>query len=787
MLKFDRKGTKEKVPGIALRGVVPIPDCQIKFDVSRERSKYTVEQAMLSDHMVFLISQKSVTEDNPNIAELEEIGVYSRIISVSNQPNGNLTVVAEGISRAFPLNLVEKAPGLVFEIRTANDIDTDPEISPEKLSAMNETMDQYVQTYLYLGPSGQAMKDIYDKNSILSTKKVNKVAGTINMSRKDRQDYLALDNLEDRVQFVCVKMLGEVEVAKYKKELQELVKQEIDKNQKEYVLREQMKVIRKELGEDEENESEEMLEKLNLLDMPEDSRSKIKKEITRFGTMSPYNQESMMLRTYIETVLGMPWNKKTDEEMDILKAKTVLEEDHYGLEKIKERILEYLAVREQLRRANEKGEKTEIGDHPILCLIGPPGTGKTSIAKSIARALNKKYVRICLGGIKDEAEIRGHRKTYIGAMPGRISNAILQAGVNNPVMLLDEIDKVGSDYKGDPSAALLEVLDPEQNVAFRDHYLEIPIDLTGVLFVATANDASTIPRPLLDRMELIEVSGYTENEKYHIATRYLIPKQLKANGLSAGQVEFTKEAVEKLIGAYTREAGVRKLEQQIASVLRKEVCELLEKESDEKIVITPETVVKLLGKEKFRFDMASETPKVGIARGLAWTSVGGDTLEIEVSIVNGKGGMTMTGKLGDVMKESVTIAISHVKTLLEDVNLSEDYFDNHNIHLHVPEGAVPKDGPSAGITMATAVYSAVTDRPVRSDLAMTGEITLRGRVLPIGGLKEKLLAAKKCGVKTVIVPAQNRADVEELSGEIVDGLEIVYVETMKQVLETALV
>lgn len=562
-----------------------------------------------------------------------------------------------------------------------------------------------------------------------------------------------------------------------KDELQQKVKERVDKHQKEYILREQLKLIREELGDDSTlSDAEEFEKAAKNLKAPKEVNEKLKKEISRFKSSLNSPAESGVIRTYIETLLEMPWDKAGKDNQDIKYAEEVLEADHYGLEQVKERILEFLAVR----------SLTKKGESPILCLVGPPGTGKTSIARSLAKALKKPYVRISLGGVRDEAEIRGHRKTYVGAMPGRIANGIRQAGVKNPLMLLDEIDKVSTDYKGDTFSALLEVLDSEQNYKFRDHYLEVPLDLSEVLFIATANSLQTIPRPLLDRMEVIEVTSYTENEKLHIATEHLIPKQLEKNGLKKEQLKISKNAVWKIASNYTKEAGVRQLEREIGNICRKAAKEILTT-GKKSVTITEKNLFKYLGKEKFTYQMANAADEIGIVRGLAWTSVGGDTLQIEVNVMPGKGEIMLTGQLGDVMKESARTGISYIRSVSRDYQIADDFFEKHDIHVHIPEGAVPKDGPSAGITMATAMLSAITEQKVRADIAMTGEVTLRGRVLPIGGLKEKLLAAKNAGIKTVLVPKKNLADVEELSQEITKGLEILPVEHMEEVLKAAFV
>ena len=622
--------------------------------------------------------------------------------------------------------------------------------------------------------SKEAVAQIADMKGL--KKLVDEIAANIPLSYTDQQELLSETDFWKRYEKLAFKLVNEVQIMDIKAEIQRKVKERVDKHQREYILREQLKLIREELGEDSTvSDAEEFENELKELEAPKEVKEKLKKEISRFKSSINSPSENAVIRTYIETLLEMPWDKASEDNEDIAYAKQVLEEDHYGLEQVKERILEFLAVR----------TLTKKGSSPILCLVGPPGTGKTSIAKSLARAMKKKYVRISLGGVRDEAEIRGHRKTYVGAMPGRIANGIRTAGVKNPVMLLDEIDKVSTDYKGDTFSALLEVLDSEQNSRFRDHYLEVPLDLSEVMFITTANTLQTIPRPLLDRMEVIEISSYTENEKLHIAQEHLIPKQLEQHGLSAEQLSFSRHAVWKMARNYTKEAGVRQLEREIGNVCRKAAKEILTTDR-KKISVTDRNIQKFLGKEKYSYQMVNPEPEIGIVRGLAWTSVGGDTLQIEVNVMPGGGEIMLTGQLGDVMKESARTGISYIRSVSRKYGIADDFFEKHDIHVHIPEGAVPKDGPSAGITMATAMLSAVTERRVRADLAMTGEVTLRGRVLPIGGLKEKLLAAKNAGMKTVLVPKKNKADVEEISAEITRGLEILYVESMDEVLEQAL-
>ncbi len=761
------------LPAIALRGLTVLPEMIQHFDISREKSVSAVEYAMVGEQNVFLVTQRNPETEEPTTDALYQIGTIARIKQLVKMPGGVIRVMVEGLKRAEIINLVEDGPHLLAEIEEAP-MKEEP-LSDTVKEAMARIVKDKLEEFGNLNP--KTVKDfmgglmvITDLNDLLV-----QTAGQFPWDYTVRQELLECEYVSHLYDRVVYYLMREIEILKIKKDYQSKVRAGIDKNQRDYVLREELKVIQGELGEEYSgSDADRYLEQLEKLNADKETKEKIKKEIMRFKAMPGGGQEANVLRTYIETVLELPWRKASRDNQDIGHAKTVLEEDHYGLEKVKERVLEYLAVR----------ILTKKGTSPILCLVGPPGTGKTSIARSVARALNKKYVRISLGGVRDEAEIRGHRKTYVGSMPGRIAEAIRQAGVSNPLMLLDEIDKVSSDYKGDVSSALLEVLDGEQNVKFRDHYVEIPLDLSGVLFIATANTTQTIPGPLLDRMEVIEVSSYTENEKFHIAKNYLVAKQLERNGLDKEKLVISDRALEKIIHNYTREAGVRNLERRIGEICRKAAREFLEKEKTS-IRVTENGLEKYLGKEKITFEDANEEDEVGIVRGLAWTSVGGDTLQIEVNVMPGTGKLQMTGQMGDVMKESAQIALTYVRSVSEANGIEKDYFETHDIHLHIPEGAVPKDGPSAGITMATAMLSAVTGRKVLASVAMTGELTLRGRVLPIGGLKEKTLAAKMAHMKKVLIPVKNRPDVDELSKEITRGLEIVYVKTMDDVAREA--
>lgn len=763
------------LPMVALRGLTIMPEMIVHFDVSRERSIAAIQQAMVEEQEIFLVAQKSIETENPGQDDVYETGTVASVKQLIKLSKKVVRVLVEGKNRAVLKKIEETDPYLRAEVEVLEE----QEITiPDDLNA--EAMMRGLKEIIteYAAKNGKISKEsVAEILDITDLKRlVNEVAANIPLKYKDQQELLEELDFWSRYEKLSLKLVNEMQIMEIKEELQRKVKNKVDKHQKEYLLREQLKVIREELGEDTTfSDADEFEEACSKLDAPEEVKEKLHKEIGRFKNTIGSQAENGVIRTYIETILEMPWNKRAEDNTDINYAKEVLEADHYGLEQVKERILEFLAVR----------TLTQKGESPILCLVGPPGTGKTSIAKSLARSLKKPFVRISLGGVRDEAEIRGHRKTYVGAMPGRIANGIRTAGVKNPVLLLDEIDKVSTDYKGDTFSALLEVLDSEQNSKFRDHYLEVPLDLSEVTFITTANTLQTIPRPLLDRMEIIEITSYTENEKLHIAIEHLIPKQLEKHGITDEQLSFSKKAIWKIAHNYTKEAGVRQLEREIGNICRKAAKELLTTEK-EKIAVTDRNLHKFLGKEKYSYQMANAAPEVGIVRGLAWTSVGGDTLQIEVNVMPGKGEIMLTGQLGDVMKESARAGISYIRSVSKKYAIAEEFFEKHDIHVHIPEGAVPKDGPSAGITMATAMLSAVTGKKVRADLAMTGEITLRGRVLPIGGLKEKLLAAKNAGIQTVLIPKENTADVEELSSEITKGLEIIPVETMEEVLKKAL-
>lgn len=765
----------KSLPMVALRGMTIMPEMVVHFDVSRERSIAAIQEAMVEEQKIFLTAQKSIETEDPGQDDVYEVGTVGTIKQLIKLPKHIVRVLVSGEARGILRRIEQKDPYLRAEVEV---IDESGLEIPDDLNsqAMERGLkDMFVDYASKNGKmSKEAVAQIADMKGL--KKLVDEIAANIPLSYTDQQELLSETDFWKHYEKLAFKLVNEVQIMDIKAEIQRKVKERVDKHQREYILREQLKLIREELGEDSTvSDAEEFENELKELEAPKEVKEKLKKEISRFKSSINSPSENAVIRTYIETLLEMPWDKASEDNEDIAYAKQVLEEDHYGLEQVKERILEFLAVR----------TLTKKGSSPILCLVGPPGTGKTSIAKSLARAMKKKYVRISLGGVRDEAEIRGHRKTYVGAMPGRIANGIRTAGVKNPVMLLDEIDKVSTDYKGDTFSALLEVLDSEQNSRFRDHYLEVPLDLSEVMFITTANTLQTIPRPLLDRMEVIEISSYTENEKLHIAQEHLIPKQLEQHGLSAEQLSFSRHAVWKMARNYTKEAGVRQLEREIGNVCRKAAKEILTTER-KKISVTDRNIQKFLGKEKYSYQMVNPEPEIGIVRGLAWTSVGGDTLQIEVNVMPGGGEIMLTGQLGDVMKESARTGISYIRSVSRKYGIADDFFEKHDIHVHIPEGAVPKDGPSAGITMATAMLSAVTERRVRADLAMTGEVTLRGRVLPIGGLKEKLLAAKNAGMKTVLVPKKNKADVEEISAEITRGLEILYVESMDEVLEQAL-
>lgn len=790
-----------QMPAVALRGMNVLPGMLIHFDISRKMTIAAIEEAMIGEQKVFITAQIEKTIEKPERADLHSVGTISLVKQLVRLPDETLRIMVEGLERATLLELDVEKTYMEAVVKVEK---SDTRFSVIEEEAMIRQLKELM--HLYAAASGKSsavtLKRIAEIKSIVRI--IDEITASIPISLEERQAVLEEMDIRRRFEYLSVLLTKEVEIMRIKREFQTKVKGQVDKNQKDYLLREQMKVIQEELGEDSGvSQADKFAEKVDKLKAPKEVKEKLHEEIKRMKMVSSNSAESAVIRGYVETLLALPWDKVSKDNNDIANAERVLEEDHYGLKKVKERVLEFLAVR----------CLTKECDTPIICLVGPPGTGKTSIARSVARALNKKYVRICLGGVRDEAEIRGHRKTYIGAMPGRLAAGLKTAGVKNPLILLDEIDKVSSDHKGDVSSALLEVLDSEQNSHFLDHYVEVPMDLSKVLFIATANSAQTIPRPLLDRMEVIEVSSYTENEKFHIAKEHLIPKTKKKNGLKDKQLSISDKALEEIIRGYTKEAGVRTLERRLGEICRKAARELLETEQaannasgkesskaaamtkeettavDKKkktVKVTPKNLEKYLGRVKYTATEANKKAQVGIVRGLAWTSVGGDTLEIEVNVMRGKGELKLTGKLGDVMKESAMTGLSYVRSVGEKYQIAEDFFEKHDIHIHIPEGAVPKDGPSAGITMATAMFSAITEQKVRAEVAMTGEITLRGRVLPIGGLKEKILAAKAAKIQLVLVPKDNKKDIEEMEAEILEGISIEYVENMEQVLKHAL-
>ena len=763
------------LPAIALRGTTILPGMIVHFDVSRERSVKAIEAAMLHDQKIFLVTQIDPEVESPDLAGVYHVGTIAYIKQVVKLPQNLLRVLVEGTGRATLVKFEQEFPFIRSEITP---VDEEEMQMPEPvMEAMHRSLKELFHRYCM--ENGKVSKELVAQilNIDNVEELVEQIAVNIPLSYQNKQKILEALTLEERYEVLGAILGNEIEIMQIGRDLQKKVKARIDKNQREYILREQLKLIREELGEDNTaDDAEEFKKKLQELQAGDEVKEKISKEIERFKNTNSNVSENAVLRGYIETMLALPWEKKSTDSDDLKEAWKVLQEGHYGLKDVKERVMEFLSVR----------KLTHKGKSPILCLVGPPGTGKTSIARSIAEAMHKKYVRICLGGVRDEAEIRGHRKTYVGAMPGRITAALQQAGVSNPLMLLDEIDKTSSDYKGDTSAALLEVLDPEQNSRFMDHYIEVPQDLSEVLFIATANDVQGIPRPLLDRMELIEIAGYTENEKEHIAKEHLIPKQMEENGIEKGKLTIQSAALKKIINNYTKEAGVRNLERTIGQICRK-TARLIMEEDKKKVTVTSKNLSDFLGKEHFNYLMANKKDEIGISRGLAWTQVGGDTLQIEVNVMPGKGELMLTGQLGDVMKESAQAGITYIRSIASDYKVEPEFFQENDIHVHIPEGAVPKDGPSAGITMATAILSAIIKKPVRADLAMTGEITLRGRVLPIGGLKEKLLAAKYAKIKEVLVPAENKPDIQELDKEITDGLTITFVSSMKELLNKALV
>ena len=765
------------LPAVALRGITILPGMIAHFDISREVSIKAVERAMKDGDSIFLVTQKDTNKENPEIEDLQSIGVIAEIKQVVRLQNDIIRVMVEGEQRAEVYEIVQDQQDYL-KARVIAYIEEDEKHLPAQaeeamVMSVQETFAKYSAVQGRIGK--EVVRQVQETTDL--SKLLDYVGNNLPVSYDKKQKILDAIAITERYEVLLAMLLQQIEVLAIKSDFQKKVQERVEKHQKEYVLREQMALIREELGEtNTDSDAQEYEKKLEELQASDEVKKRIKKEIQRFRGIAGNSSESTVSRGYIETLLELPWDKTSVDNQDLTHAQEILDEDHYGLEKVKERVIEFLAVR----------NLTGKGESPILCLVGPPGPGKTSIARSIARALDKKYVRISLGGVRDEAEIRGHRRTYVGALPGRIVSGLRTAGVKNPLMLLDEIDKMSSDYKGDTASALLEVLDAEQNSKFRDHYVELPVDLSEVLFIASANSLSDIPGPLRDRMEIIEVSSYTENEKLHIAKDHLIAKQLKKNGVNEKQLKISDKALREVIAFYTREAGVRGLERRLGEICRKAARRIYEGET-EKIRVSGNNLEEFLGKPKYREDKKNKKDEIGIVRGLAWTSVGGVTLEIEVNVLPGKGELVLTGKLGDVMKESARAGISYIRSISSDYGIDPEFFTKHDIHVHIPEGAVPKDGPSAGITMALAILSAITERPVRADIAMTGEITIRGRVLPIGGLKEKLLAAKNAGMKTVCIPKDNERDLSELSEEITEGMEILPIDHMNQLIKAAFV
>lgn len=768
------RSMKKTLPAVALRSLTIMPGMIVHFDIDRDKSIHAVERAMVKDQTLFLVKQKQAEVVEPVLSDLHTVGTIAQIKQVLKLPNHVVRVLVEAQVRAELLSVEEETDCLVTVVRTYGKSKQEPDDAERTamIGTLKDLMEQYLKFNPRIGKTiGRQFEETTDIGELVDYISIN-----LPMEVDTRQALLEAIDIRERFNELITVLMNDLEIMNIRKGIQEQVKERVEKNQKEYLLREQLQYIREELGEDNAlSDADNFEAALKKLRAPTEVKEKLAKEIARFRQISTNSSESAVSRGYIETLLDMPWSKTSKDNKDIRNAEKILDEDHYGLEKVKERMLEFLAVR----------NLTQKGDSPIICLVGPPGTGKTSIAKSVARALGKKYVCISLGGVRDEAEIRGHRKTYVGAMPGRIATGLRHAGVKNPLILLDEIDKMSKDYKGDTASALLEVLDSEQNEKFRDHYIEVPLDLSEVLFIATANSAADIPRPLLDRMELIEVTSYTENEKVHIAKEHLLKKQMERHGIKSGQLMVQDKALEKIARNYTKEAGVRQLERKIGEICRKTAREIWQN-NKKQVRVTEANLEKFLGKERYQYDMANETDEIGIVRGLAWTSVGGDTLQIEVNIMPGKGEILLTGQLGDVMKESAQTGISYIRSISPNYKIASDYFKKHDFHIHIPQGSVPKDGPSAGVTMATALFSAITGKPVKASVAMTGEITLRGRVLPIGGLKEKILAAKNANIRTVLVPKKNERDIEEIADEIKQGLRIVYVETMDEVIKEAI-
>lgn len=766
-------GEKRVLPLLPLRGLLVYPTMVLHLDVGREKSIQALEKVMLDDQMIFLSTQKEVSIEDPAKEEIYNVGTLSKVNQMLKLPNGTIRVLVEGIQRGKITSFMDEKTHVEVEVELTDDVEVKEAETEALMRAVLAQFEQYINLSKKVTPETLAsVQDITEPGRMADV-----ISSHLSLKIKEKQKILEIFDVKERLEHLLALLNNEKEVLGLEKKIGQRVKKAMEKTQKEYYLREQMKAIQKELGDKEGKVGEvsTLKERIEASDMPENVMELAKKELERYEKMPNSSAESSVIRTYIEWLVNLPWKQETVDNLDIPHAEIVLNEDHYGLEKVKERVLEYLAV--QKLTNSLKG--------PILCLVGPPGVGKTSLAKSIARAIGRNFVRISLGGVRDEAEIRGHRRTYVGAMPGRLIQGMKKAGTINPVFLLDEIDKMSSDFRGDPSSAMLEVLDPEQNSTFSDHYIEEPYDLSKVMFVTTANSLSTIPGPLLDRMEVISIAGYTEVEKLHISKNHLIPKQLKEHGLKKSQIQFKDDCILKLVRNYTREAGVRNLERQIAGLCRKAAKQIVSTEK-KKVVLSARNLEDYLGKPRFRYGQAELEDQVGAATGLAYTTAGGDTLSIEVALSPGKGKLILTGKLGDVMKESAQAALSYVRTKVEDLGIDPNFYEKTDIHIHVPEGATPKDGPSAGITIATALVSALTKKPVRKDVGMTGEITLRGRVLPIGGLKEKSLSAHRAGIKTIILPKENEKDIEDIPDTVKEGLSFITVSHLDEVLKVAL-
>lgn len=774
------KNEKEKVlrqmPAIPLRGITIFPNMVLHFDVGREKSIKALEEAMITDQTIFLTTQKSAETDLPTPEDYYWVGTVARIKQMLKMPGEVVRVLVEGVCRASIEEIIHETPYL--RCLLLEHPETDQGVDSNQLEAMSRALLEAFDEYVAINPKLSAEMFASVDSVQPPSRMADLIASNLEVKNEQKQEILECYDPLERMEKVTRLLIRETEIQKIERDISMKVRGQINKGQKEYYLREQLRAIQEELGQDEnvEEEVEAYRKKLKALKLPKELHEKVEHEIQRFYKVQPSSAEGGVIRTYLDWVLELPWNKQTRDSLDLKEAARVLNEDHYGLEKVKERILEYLAVRKLSK--DMKG--------PILCFVGPPGVGKTSVAKSIARAMNRKFVRMSLGGVRDEAEIRGHRRTYIGAIPGRVMGAMKDAKSNNPVFLFDEIDKVGNDYRGDPASALLEVLDPEQNKEFTDHFIDLPFDLSRVMFLTTANTTETIPMPLLDRMEVIEISGYTEEEKLRIAQRYLIPKKLEEHGLKLQQLKFSPQAIRDMINYYTRESGVRNLEREIANVCRKAAKKIVEDQTAH-LKVTPSNLEKYLGRKRFHYDTVGEENQVGVTNGLAWTIVGGDTLSIETTVMEGNGKLVLTGQLGEVMQESAKAGISYIRANSEKLGVDGNFYREKDVHIHIPEGAIPKDGPSAGVTMCTSVISALTGIPVRKDLAMTGEITLRGKVLAVGGIKEKVLAAHRAGMKKVLLPMENQRDIQDIPANVRKELEFVLISHMDQVLKQALV